>query len=231
MSCTVRHLADRLPRFKDIRTWTLKLWSFPILFFRKKKFQSHCTIVRSKLKRICKKFEFSFIFVRKDMVKDRYWYTYFDGWNIRSKNTDREISRSHVFIILVVMRSDRFDAGFHKIPIRFVNMVYSGAWCTNEVIFLDEEHDPGTYAREEKKKKNSADRSELRWCKKYPCFEIEFLHLFAPFEFDFFFIFTRSKREFSSLRYLYILSRVSKYRRACFGVEFNKKFKAKIICN
>lgn len=51
------------------------------------------------------------------------------------------------------MRSDRFDAGFHKIPIRFVNMVYSGAWCTNEVIFLDEEHDPGTYAREEEEEK------------------------------------------------------------------------------
>lgn len=54
------------------------------------------------------------------------------------------------------MRSDRFDAGFHKIPIRFVNMVYSGAWCTNEVIFLDEEHDPGTYAREEEEKKKIA---------------------------------------------------------------------------
>lgn len=69
---------------------------------------------------------------------------------------DREIWWSHVFIILVVMRSDRFDAGFHKIPIRFVNMVYSGAWCTNEVIFLDEEHDPGTYAREEEEKKKIA---------------------------------------------------------------------------
>lgn len=35
------------------------------------------------------------------------------------------------------MRPDRFDTGFHKIPICFVNMLYSGAWCTNEVIFLD----------------------------------------------------------------------------------------------
>lgn len=35
------------------------------------------------------------------------------------------------------MRPDRFDAGFHKIPICFVNMLYSGARCTNEVIFLD----------------------------------------------------------------------------------------------
>lgn len=35
------------------------------------------------------------------------------------------------------MRPDRFDAGFHKIPVCFVNMLYSGARCTNEVIFLD----------------------------------------------------------------------------------------------
>lgn len=57
------------------------------------------------------------------------------------------------------MRPDRFDAGFHKIPICFVNMLYSGAWCTNEVIFLDVVR--GVRSRHVGEREKSADRSEL----------------------------------------------------------------------
>lgn len=170
-------------------------------------------------------------------MKDCYRYTYFDARNIRSKNTDREISRNRVFIILVVMRPDRFDAGFHKIPICFVNMLYSGAWRTNEVIFLDVVR--GVRSRHVCQEKKKCRSIGARWCKKYLCFEIEFLHLSSPFftwrifEFDFSsFLLSSRDRKGSFLRrsiLFYFLSRVSlapssvEFR----GVEFNKNSRPK----
>lgn len=138
-------------------------------------------------------------------MKDCYRYTYFDARNIRSKNTDREISRNRVFIILVVMRPDRFDAGFHKIPICFVNMLYSGAWRTNEVIFLDVVR--GVRSRHvcQEKKKVPIDRSSLMQevsvlRNRVPASFFAILQL-ANIRVRFFFfsfILARSKREFSS---------------------------------
>lgn len=171
-------------------------------------------------------------------MKDCYRYTYFDARNIRSKNTDREISRNRVFIILVVMRPDRFDAGFHKIPICFVNMLYSGAWRTNEVIFLDVVR--GVRSRHvcQEKKEVPIDRSSLMQ-------EVSVLRnrvpasFFLPFfswrifEFDFSsFLLSSRDRKGSFLRrsiLFYFLSRVSlasssvEFR----GVEFNKNSRPK----
>lgn len=106
------------------------------------------------------------------------------------------------------MRPDRFDAGFHKIPICFVNMLYSGARCTNEVIFLDVRGVRSRHVcqQREKKEKVPIDRrcslmqevSVLR--NRVPASFFAILHLgrsSSIFIFIFFFPLS-SKREFSS---------------------------------